>query len=269
MNQDNIESMDIGMQNDGEPIAVEKVPIQPSAESLAEAGAEAGEQNEATEDEGKEQSEETPEEARKRKSGSQREREKRIRLEAENEALRNLLAQGQAGKPSVPVDAPPDPLAKPKPSAEQFETHEEWVEALSDWKYDQRRAKERQEAERNEAQTEWSKKCAEGREKFPDFDDLIQDAPAPSPLVAQRLFKPSTTPEVIHYLASNLDEYERINRLKDPGDVAEALAEIKTKIKAPSPPKPKQPSSAPAPIKPVTPRAAVITSERFRGIEDF
>lgn len=270
MSHESIESMDVGIQNDGEPIAVESVPANPPTDTLANVGENLDNDGE-TPDSSDDHAEEDKEVGKKpdRIPGSQRARERRLRLEAENEALRNLLAQGQAGKPSAPVDAPPDPLAKPKPSAEQFETHEEWVEALSDWKYDQRRAKERQEAERNEAQTEWSKKCAEGREKFPDFDDLIQDAPAPSPLVAQRLFKPSTTPEVIHYLASNLDEYERINRLKDPGDVAEALAEIKTKIKAPSPPKPKQPSSAPAPIKPVTPRAAVITSDRFRGIEDF
>lgn len=267
-----IENMDVGIQNDGEPVAVEKTPIEPPTESLAEAGESAGEN--AGEDAGKQegeevgQPEETQEEARKRKSGSQREREKRMRLEAENEALRSLLTKGQEGKPSTAPPIPVDPNGKPKPSAEQFDTHEEWVEALSDWKYDQRRAAERAESERNAAQTEWAKKCAEGREKFPDFDDLIQDAPAPSPLVAQRLFKPSTTPEVIHYLASNLEEYERINRLKDPGDVAEALAEIRVKLKSP-PPKTKTPSAAPAPIRPVTPRAAVIVPERLRGIEDF
>jgi hypothetical protein len=206
---------------------------------------------------------ETPEEEakRKQKTGSQRAREKAQRLEAENEALRKLLLNQQ------PATPPPAPEPTGKPVAENFETHEAWVEALTDWKLEQRQKTLQAENAQKAAQTAWESKVSEGRNKFPDFEEVLADAPPPSPEVAKRMVKPGTTPEMIHYLATHLDEYEKINKLRDPDDVSDAFSEIKHKLKANQ--KPVTKSNAPPPITPVTPRNAVINSERFRGIEDF
>lgn len=243
--ESSIENMDeVGVQNDGEPVAVEEVPeVHPEVVET-------------------EQPEETPEqvEERKGKSGAQRNKEKVERLRAENEALRNLLLEK---KPET--SAKPEPINS-KPKFEDFDWDlEAYTEAIVDWKDKTRR--EAEEAER--AKTNWEQKLEAGRAKFEDFDEVINSASATSPLLAQKLVKPSTTPEMLYYLATHPDEYNAINRMRDSDDVADALAEIKVKLKAPIAKPTATTSKAPPPIKPVTPRGAVVVNDRLTGIESF
>lgn len=269
MAMEDFEDMDaVGTQNDGEPSAVvsdtpAETPETPEIEQKdLDAGDDSPEPEETPDPE--------PEDGHKKETGSQRLKKQRQRLEAENEALRKLLLEKANGSP-VQTEAKHEAVVttQGRPSLDQFETHEEWVEAVADWRYDQRRAKEREEERRETAQSEWDRKIAEGKSKFADFEDALESAPAPSPAVAKHLFRPTTTPEVIHYLATNPDEYNKLNRMKDPDDIAEYMAEIKYKLKTPTT-KTKQASSAPPPIKPVTPRASIVVKKNeLKGLEDF
>jgi len=201
---------------------------------------------------------------RKQKTGSQRAREKAARLELENDALRKLLLSPRPELPSIQASASAE---AGKPVLDAYDSHEAWIEALTDWKLEQRQKTQQTENAQKAAQAAWEAKVAEGRAKFPDFEDVLTDAPPPSPEVAKRMIKPGTTPEVIHYLATHPDEYDKINRLRDSDDVSDAFAEIKQKLKAN--PKTVTRSNAPPPITPVTPRVAVVVSDRHKGIEDF
>jgi len=239
---------EIGRQNDGEPTAVVEEPTIPVEEVTPEP----------------EPVPEVDPEEHKKKTGSQRAREKAQRLEVdndllrrENESLRRMLP-GRAEEPTKPVVKDEAPkLADFDYDEAAFQTalirHEAKKIVAEE------RARDAQEAERRE----WDRKMEEGRKKFEDFDEVLADAPQPSQILAKKLVKATTTPEVLHYLGTHLDEYSAINRMKDPDDVADALADIKVRLRSVAEkPAPKKVSTAPAPIAPLTGVSAVVPPKR-------
>lgn len=180
-------------------------------------------------------------EHQKKKTGSQREKERRIKAEAELELLRAQL------KPQEAAPAAPAQIGKPKP--EDFDTNEEFTEALTDWKVDQKLAQVQHKTEAQKQNEAWSAKLADARTRYKDFDETIAEAPSPSPIVAGALLKHSLGADIGYYLATHVDEYHQLNRMLDPVEVAFKAAEIAAKVQ---PGKPKQTSNAPRPPTPVT-----------------
>lgn len=201
-----------------------------------------------------EQEPEEPEHAEqpKKKTGSQRarealqrEREARLKAEAERDALKGT----QQPKPVV--------TGRPDPNA--FETHEEFVEALTDWKVSQALTTRAQQTEHEKQRERWEEQKEAVREKYQDFDEVFENAPMPSPLVANALLKHKVGAEIAYYLGTHPAEYKRIDRLNDPMEVGFEMAEIAAKLAAPPGVKPT--SKAPAPITPTRGSAAAAKSE--------
>lgn len=190
----------------------------------------------------------------KKKTGSQRarealqrEREARLRAEAERDALKGTQA-------SKPVERP---SGKPAPDA--FETHEEFIDALTDWKVSQALTTRAQQTEQEKQRERWEEQKEAVREKYQDFDEVFENAPMPSPLVANALLKHKVGAEIAYYLGTHPAEYKRIDRLNDPMEVGFEMAEIAAKLAATPGAKPT--SKAPAPITPTRGSAAAAKSE--------
>lgn len=238
--EDYILDHEVGVQNDGEAVAVEDAPVEETAAPEAEA--------EPTQ-------EETPEqEEHRKKTGSQRAKEKAQRLAEENEMLRRLLTQQQ--KPAE-QESPKAPQADGKPLQENYETHAEWVEAVTDWKVDQRLREREAKVEAEKRQTTWQTKAEAARAKYQDFDDALESAPAPSRPVAEVLAESPVGAELAYHLANHPDDYQRINRMSPVAAARElgllearlatpksAAAPVAAASRAPKPPSPV--SAAPA-----------------------
>lgn len=252
---------ELGTQFDGEPAAVvtEETPAESTPEADPKADETAGESTEET-------SEETAEEAHKKKTGSQRARERAQRLEAENQALRDLLLRQGGNAP----EAPKAPAADPnEPKAEDFDSHQDYTRALARHEAQKILQAERAQESQRKAQESWAQKAEAGRAKYEDFDEALQDAPAPSMAVAEALNASPVGGELAYHLATHQDEYRRINAL-GPVAAARELGLLEAKLSAPSEKQatPKKPTQAPPPAKPVASSAAVPTSHHG-GFEEF
>lgn len=131
-----------------------------------------------------------------------------------------------------------------KPTREAFNGNDEaYVEALTDWKIDQRDQKTRQEREAaslQQTQTKTEKMYAEAS-KLPTFDrDAFEDLPL-TPTIAQTIVESDTAPQLMAWMTSNPDEVERISKLTPARQSAEIgklearLSVTKTTKEAPPP----------------------------------
>ena len=145
-------------------------------------------------------------------------RQRRIdRLTRENEELKRQIA----GKAQPPQDKPSEPAAPGKPKLEDFQTLEQYQEALTDWKLDQREQQRKEaeartaaeEAVRKEQET-WAKREKAARKAHDDYDDLmetVQIPAGPGVLAArQAMLEDENGAEMLYYLAKHPAELERI-----------------------------------------------------------
>jgi len=238
-----------------EPYETEEVePVADGVDAVAEPVADKVEETPEVEVKNEDHDEDEDEDKPKKKSGSQRarealqrEREERIRLEERLKAL-------ETG--SKPAGIPATPEGKPK--QEFYTTHEEWVEALTDWKVGQKLNEVSSKTEAQKAKSAWDSKVEAGRAKFEDFDDALQTADAPSTLVSKRLINEKTPVEVIYHLATHPKEYRQLNAMTDPDDVADVMAELRLRLANPEPAKPKPTTKAPAPLAPAKGSAVAV-----------
>jgi len=155
--------------------------------------------------------------------------------EAERDALKAQTA-------SVPRDtaaqAPAQPAAPtPKPTPDQFTDYGEFIEALTDWKTDQkltaaeqRRAQAAQqaqaEAEARRIETSFNQRKAAARQKYDDFDAIAINAPTRIPigsLIDAWVMEHPTGADVLYHLQKHPDDLDAL--LAQPVlEQAEALA---------------------------------------------
>lgn len=191
------------------------------------------------------------------REAAQREREARIRLEAELEALKR-----QAGITKEDAKAE---VSTAKPQPENFDDHASYVEALADWKLEQKLAERDQKTQAEKLAQSWEEKKTAARQKYDDFDEVFNEAPMPGPIVAGALLKHAAGVEIGYYLAKNPDTYKRLNAMKDPIDVAYEMASIASKIATPE--KTKATSNAPRPPAPVRAAAPVPAKDNSARYE--
>lgn len=215
--------------------------------------AEVAETPEAVEDQDESDEVEKPH----KKSGSQRWKEKAAREAQEKEYWKQQALSNS--KPEAPKAAP---VAEGKPRLDDFETHEAWVEAVTDWKVEQKMADREAKSEAARRQQTWEQKAESARAKFEDFDDALESAAMPSRPVAEVLSESPIGAELAYHLATNPKEYARINAL-GPIAAARELGLIEARLdqkskpaaKAPAPvtkaPKPPTPVGSPSMGKPV------------------
>ncbi len=152
-------------------------------------------------------------------------------------------AEAQARK--APVEIPP---------IEQFNSPDEYADALAERKAQElldRREQARQQSEIIEA---FHEREEEARNKYDDFEQVAYNPKLPiTDVMAQTIQASEVGPDMAYYLGSNPKEAERISRLS-PLVQAKELGKIEAKL-SDNPPV-KKTSSAPAPIAPVTARSS-------------
>jgi hypothetical protein len=179
------------------------------------------------------------------------EREKRIEVEAKLKEISSKIS----------VDSS-------KPQKEDFEDEDDYIEALTDWKIDSKLKNSQKEVEKevkderermvvSETYNGLDNAMESGREKYPDFDELVLDENLViSPEVTQILLDSDAPEDVMYYLATNPEDSERISKLgtiqaaREIGKIETKLAKVEDKEKEKPKPAKKQ-SNAPAPITPV------------------
>lgn len=276
----------------------EELEASESDPEAAEAEGETGEEGEA---EPEEQSEGEEEQAAtgkdeqkpkvKKKGGFQKRIEKlnartqaeqaaRLAAERERDYYREMLAKG--GQKTETTSAPTiDTSAKPR--AEDFKSEGEYLEALTDWKVDQRlKAKEADNAKAS-IQTEQQRMISAHAErinafkaKTPDFDEVIADADplvAMSPAMEQMIVTSELGPEVLYHLCKNPAEANRIAKLR-PIDAAKEIGKIELRL-APKAPGSKEPeikvtkvTKAPKPLGSIQSGGKAATSRTIFTAQD-
>lgn len=148
-----------------------------------------------------------------------------------------------------------EPAVAP-PKLEDFETTEEWLDARSDWKYDQRIIAEAQkakaEAEKQDIdrlQKKYEAQKAKMADKYADYDDLmdsLKDLDIP-PYLSQAVMESDIGGELSYYLGKNPLELEKLLDLP-PFAAVKAVGKLELKLEA-APMATKGISKAPAPFR--------------------
>lgn len=256
----------------------------PEQKTASESDAEETEAKEESEEstEGDEHEEESKEEQKdkpKKKGGFQRRIDKlNARIAARDQELEywKQLAtkQKDAGAPeqkTEKVEAKPDPSGKP--SADNFETHADYIEALTDWKMEMRDKSKAQEQEKSKLESEHKTRMESHFERVKSFAESTEDYAEVvdgadiqfSAAAVEVITSSELGPQMIYELAKDRKEAERIAKLS-PIAAARELGKLEAKLslKASEPekkPEQKTITKAPKPIEPVgTGRTAVTKS---------
>jgi len=170
------------------------------------------------------------------------------------------IKNASATKGEPPKQEPPQQTGKPK--ADDFGTHAEFVEALADWKMEQKlrdrdQTQQKRELEREQTKTvqTYQEKLKSFSEKNPDFQDVISEVDhiPLSPSLRAILLNSENGPELSYLLAKNPQEFERISRLP-PLDCAREVGKFEAKIssaKSTASTEERRITNAPRPIDPV------------------
>lgn len=181
-------------------------------------------------------------------------------LKAENEALKALVNK-PANEKTAP--APKEPVVELKePQPDDFETHTDYVKALTKFEIAVERQKMITEQYESEVKKESGKiieaynKKVEEAKKFYGADkwDKIKNVDAPITwTMQQEILDSDIGPHITYYLANNVDECKEICSLPQNKQVKRLLAiEAKLADKVSKDKKPvEKVSNAPAPIKPI------------------
>ncbi|MCK9370115.1 hypothetical protein M0R04_09445 [Candidatus Dojkabacteria bacterium] len=150
-----------------------------------------------------------------------------------------------------------------KPASENFETEEEYLEALTDWKVEQKfKAAELKLAETSKPDkdklaieqaekpyAELDEKLKVGYEKYTDFEEVVLNEKLKlTDAMVDATLELQTPHEVLYYLGKHPEESKKISEMSIPR-MAASLAKIDLVLNAPKPAK--KVSQAPEPISPV------------------
>jgi len=151
-----------------------------------------------------------------------------------------------------------------KPKSDDFDSHEEFVEALAEWKLEQKLADRDAKSRASQVQTEYQKalsthhaRTAEFAKTKPDYEEVISDLGdfRVSAAVEHEIISSENGPELLYELAKDPEEFERICSLPAQA-AARAIGRLEERIKSSSQKKEtKIASSAPAPLSPVGSRS--------------
>ncbi len=184
----------------------------------------------------------------KKRRDAERERDyehtKRLELEEELKKAKSAVPQGD------------------KPKIENFETEVEYLEALADWKIEQKFKVETEKISKetasvdekkaiDETYQELDEKMEKGRIKYDDFNELVLNEDLKiSESMVEAILLSDTAEDVLYYLGKHPEEAADIAKLS-PLKVAHELGKIEARLSIPPPPPKKKTTNAPEPITPV------------------
>jgi hypothetical protein len=226
-----------------------------------------------------EETEESKEEEKpKKKSGLQRRFGKltgRINTLEQEVNLWKQRALNGANESKKDAESTPAPKANDgKPSPDSFDSHADYIEALTDWKTEQKLKEREEKLERTRLESEQEKvlkthisRVEAFKAKHDDFDELISelDDVQVSPSIQELIVSSENGPELMYELAKNREEFERLCKLP-PLAAAREFGRFESKILKASEEKkqePKKLTKAPAPIKPVGSKGGAVSKSIF------
>jgi hypothetical protein len=165
---------------------------------------------------------------------------KQREAERERDELKTRLAGNQESRPAQ--ENAPTLAAATRPEAKNFDTYEAYVDALTDWKLEDRdrirneaeRTRTQQEAERT-ALTSHAARVEQATERYPDYSEVMEGAKA-LPITREihmAIVGSEHGPDIAYYLATNPDEVTRIAKLPSFRQIAE-LGKLEGKFEAPA-----------------------------------
>jgi len=160
--------------------------------------------------------------------------------------------------------APRQQAAEAKPSINDYQTFEDYNEALAEWKFEQKmrereavsyaKEQERTVAEKTTQQAKvWEEREKAARDELDDYDEVVIPLLSDPkilyhPGIGEALAASDIGPKILHYLGQNLPEAMAIAQMSPPA-AAKAIGRIEVKLEGQTKPK----SAAPTPPKPVKP----------------
>jgi hypothetical protein len=185
-----------------------------------------------------------------------------------------LKGAGSDQKPETKVETPKEAKSDGEPNPDAFDSHAEYVEALTDWKIEQKEKAAKEQARKSELETEQQKlmqshhnRVKAFAEKTPDFRDVVNEALADgadlSPTIESLIVGSDNGPEILYALVKDREELDRLNKL-GPIAAARELGRFESKLTAKSQQateeKPKKlTTEAPKPIAPVGGTKTTVT----------
>jgi hypothetical protein len=208
-------------------------------------------QAESTEEPKTEEVVETPEETPPPKKKTAQERideltRKRREAERDAEYWKNKALQKEESKPAEP----PSPIPK-RPTLDQFETTEQYEDALFEWRDKKREIEqqaEKQKVEQEAAFRTFQERAQKLREENEDFDEVIE-RPVFSPAMRDALLLAENGPALAYHLGNNPAEAKRIQGLPVVQQLLE-LGRLETKMILAK--QTKKTTAAPEPIRPTS-----------------
>lgn len=234
--------------------------VEPAAEETPAETLEASEPSDEIETEDAKEDGEAP----KKKGGFQK---KIGKLTKQREAARQEAEywKSEALKKADTSAQTPAAIVEPikvegRPTADTFETHEEYVEALADWKVDQKLSARDQKTKELDLKSEQEKQLkgyiakrdefAKGQDDYFERMEDIQTIPM-SLTVNEALLTSDNGPELLYELAKDPEEYKRICSLPAIA-AAREIGKLEAKLAQSSESKPEtKTTKAPKPLSPV------------------
>lgn len=162
------------------------------------------------------------------------------------ESQRKLEETAQRAEAAIAkLEAASMAATNPKPQAESFETQEEYIEALTDWKIDQKEAQRNKpqatakKEEQSEALNDWVLKREKAVVKYTDFEkNEVQIERVArhykNPNLATLIVESEKSIELVQHLGKNPETLERIAKLS-PISLAKEIGRIEEKLIAAKP----------------------------------
>lgn len=165
----------------------------------------------------------TPEErSRRKRENDDRRWHEVTRENADLKARLDALEKGRTAEPSpAKPETEKTTVVTGKPKQEDFGTYEEFLEALSEFKADekyrknreeddQRKAREQAEQDHQTRESNWTKRLEEGKKKYPDFEAVNWDDVILSPYMEHELKAHENGADILYYLGQHPDESKEI-----------------------------------------------------------
>lgn len=263
----------------GQPVEAKAKPAPDKTEQKQAADSEPVE-TEEEKDELEDKTDESEIEKPKKKGGFQKRIDKLNAQKAEAlreaEYWKSLASKKDAGE--TKQDKAESVKASGEPSPEDFETHSEYVKALTKWEIKQEKLVSDEEAKKSNLAKEFEEKRKSHFEREKSFSEktddykkviteLMEAEPDVSATFENLLIESEHGPEILYTLAKDQDEFERINSLS-PLALAREFGKLEAKLSTkPSSEKQeiKKITKAPKPIEPV---GSASTGSLKKSIDD-
>ncbi len=156
-----------------------------------------------------------------------------------------------------------------KPHQDAFETHEEYVEALTEWKLEKKLAERDEKEAKDKAKQSFNSRLESHQQKVvefvkdhPDFHELVEDFAGVQLSVVIEESILDSGPELMYHLMKDREEFERINALP-PVQAAREIGKFEARL-ASKKEQPKQEikkPKAPQPLNPVSARSSGVAKD--------